>query len=126
MRDDSDKVFWERLAEMPVIEQEQECVLRREHVALRLAMLHGEKVAAEDRHDKREASRIGVAMFEDNAQITVLNERIKYLRRLLEAISWRNAVKAVLGQEAYEQVVLWRVREESERLAAGYPPAKSD
>lgn len=120
-RTDPDAVFWDRLADMPFDEQEQECVLRREHVTLQLAVLRGAKAKAEDDGRVSEARRLGVAIFEDCAQLTALNERIKYLRRQLDGISWRNGVRAVLGEDAYLQVVEWRRREESERMALGYP-----
>jgi hypothetical protein len=105
---DDDAIFWDRLAEMPFEEHEQECVLRRERVIRQIAMLrekHRDAIG-------KEANQIGAAIDQDNAQLSRLNERIKYLRRLMDTISWKNAVKKVLGEEVYEQLIVWRVREE--------------
>ncbi len=109
---EDDAIFWDRLAEMPFEEHEQECVLRRERVILGLGTLRAAAHAAKQRGDDAEALNIGTAIAEDNAQLTLLNERIKYLRRLIDTISWKNAVKKVLGEEVYEQLIVWRVREE--------------
>lgn len=109
---EDDAIFWDRLAGMPFEEHEQECVLRREHVILQIGMLRANKQEAQQLGKKEEAQRLGVAIFEDGAQLTMLNERIKYLRRLIDTISWKSAVKKVLGEEVYEQLIVWRVREE--------------
>jgi hypothetical protein len=113
MRQEDDAIFWERLAEMPFEEHEQECVLRREHVVLQLGVLAEAKSLAEGRGSKAEASAIGRDIFALGAQLTMLNERIKYIRRLMDSLSWRKAVRSVLGEEAYEQCVVWRVMQEA-------------
>ena len=103
-----DQVFWDRLADMPTAEAEQECVLRREHNALQLAMLQGEHAAVLQQRGPCEESRaLTVAMAELQAQNTALNERIKYLRKVQNAANWRMAVEAVLGLDAVEQCKAW-------------------
>ena len=108
MRND-DQVFWDRIADMPSWEAEQECVLRREHNSLQLSMLQRELVGVQDRRGAKckEARDIGVAIFEVNAQNTALNERIKYLRNLQAKVCWRMAVETLFGVEAVEQCKVW-------------------
>ena len=116
-----DRMFWERLAEMPLAEQEQECVLRREHCSLQTAMLRHELLLANERKDSKEAKRLGVAIFEIGSQNTLLNERIKYLRRLDDKTSWREAVRTVLGEDAYEACVAWRIQQEVAEMPFSVP-----
>lgn len=113
---EDDAIFWERLAEMPFEEHEQECVLRRERLVLQLAMLKRERVDANARADKRAAEEIGVGIDEVNAQLTLLNERIKYVRRLMDTISWKNIVKRHLGEDVYQELVAYRAAEEGRYL----------
>lgn len=119
--DGDDRMFWERLAEMPWEEHEQECVLRRERVVLQMAMLLREKAGASERGENVEAKRLGTAHSEAAAQLTLINERIKYIRRLMDAWSWRNAVKTVLGDEAYEQLREWRTVQETSHMPVAVP-----
>lgn len=123
MREEDDTVFWKRLAEMPYEEHEQECVLRREHIILRLAMLKEEQQAAKERGDYVEAKRIGVAHFADGAQLALLNERIKYLRRLMDVISWKNTIKKHLGDQVFEELLVWRIEEERKNMPFPIPEA---
>ncbi len=103
-----DQVFWDRVADMPSVEAEQECVLRRENNALQIAMLQGELAECLAKHGPSKESRaLTVAMAEVQAQNSVLNERIKYLRKLQNAVNWRMAVEAVFGAEGVEQCKVW-------------------
>ena len=105
-----DEVFWDRLEQMPAWEAEQELVLRRERNQLELAVLTVARSEVSERpgkQSKREAERIGVEIQSINRQMTRINERIKYLRRLMDRLQWKEAVKAVFGDEGYEQCVVW-------------------
>lgn len=99
-----DDIFWDRLADMPAWEAEQECVMRREAVILRFAMLTSEKAKAKTND---EAARIGVAIAQDSGQLSLLNERIKYLRKLQSRIEWKEAVRVLYGDDAVDQCVTW-------------------
>lgn len=104
-----DSIFWDRLADMPFAEAEQECVIRRENNSLEIAMLQQEISAILDRTGVRnqEAKSIGSEMAGIMAQNTILNERIKYLRRLQDKVKWKEAVRAVFGDDAVDQCVVW-------------------
>ena len=97
-----DATFWERLADMPAWEAEQECVMRRESLVLENAMLNGELLKTQG----RERSALGAAMAENNAQLTKLMERIKYLRKMQDRIHWREAVRDLFGDDAVEQCIV--------------------
>lgn len=99
-----DDLFWDRIEEMPLIEAEQELVLRREKNNLTIAMLKREQETA---WPQKEKDKIGVEMFQVMAQMTKINERLKYIRKLQDTIRWKNAVKALYGQEAVEQCLIW-------------------
>lgn len=108
--DTDDKVFWERLADMPFWEAEQELVLRREHNQLQLGVLASARAALVGnltKAAKREAAELGAAMAGIHQQMTLINERLKYLRKLQERIHWRAAVKATLGDEAALACSIW-------------------
>lgn len=106
-----DTIFWERIADMPPWEAEQECVMRREDHCLQIAMLAREKDEALSRGKPAEARKLGVALFEVGAQNTRINEHIKYLRKLQSKLEWKQAVKTLFGQEAYEQCAVWLEQE---------------
>lgn len=101
---DDDRVFWDRLEEMPAWEAEQECVLRREHNALAMNMLQSERERAKSDNERR---AIGVELFRVAGQNSLLNERIRYLRRLENKVQWKEAVKEVLGADAFNACVEW-------------------
>lgn len=92
-------VFWERIADMPAAEAEQELVARR------LALV-AENLALADLH-RSPGDSAGRRMIENSTALAVLNERIKYLRKLRTAISWRAAVDAVYGADGVERCVIW-------------------
>lgn len=94
-----DAMFWDRVADMPAWEAEQELVRRRE----RLTVENDEMLA----HKGRNGDEFGVRIMANNRQLTMLNERIKYLRNLQAKMHWKDAVRALFGQEAYEQCVVW-------------------
>lgn len=96
-----DQQFWDRLADMPWTEAEQECVLRREDLCLQLGMLQRERLASKS---KKDDDRIAAAVTDVQGQLSLIKERLMYLRRALDTIRWRNAVVIVLGNDAYAQV----------------------
>lgn len=104
-----DAMFWDRLAEMPYVEAEHECVLRREELCLQLSMLNTEKTnLINDGHHNTKAIRdIGAAQKEVQSQLTKLNERIKELRKLQSRIDWRAAVAALYGEEGVVDCLVW-------------------
>lgn len=107
---EDDAMFWERLADMPALEAEHECVLRRENCCLQVAMLREEaaRVRAEHRGGwQRELERIGAGSAAAMAQLTKLNERIKELRKLQDRIAWRRAVEALYGQDGVTACLVW-------------------
>ena len=105
-----DAVFWDRLEQMPPFEAEQELTLRRENIALELAMLTVERTKINPKAGKKEKQEwelLGRAIFEVGHRMTKINERIKYLRKLQDKIHWRNAVRALFGDEAVAQCVIY-------------------
>lgn len=105
-----DAIFWERIAEMPWVEAEQECVSRREQLAGRIQELTIERMSAVLKHREE----VGTEIADCAAQLTRLNGRIKYLRKAQDNVNWRKAVTALWGQEGYEMCREWLVREEVE------------
>jgi hypothetical protein len=104
-----DAIFWDRLQDMPPMEAEQECVMRRERIALENAMLHTERTKINPpvgSTQRKEFADMGVAMSENMAQMTKLNERIKYLRRLQDKVQWRETVRELFGDDAVEQCIV--------------------
>lgn len=100
---ESDAVFWDRLHGMPNWEAEQECVMRRERLALENAMLNVEKAKS---RRPLERDQLGAAILENNSQLTTINERIKYLRKLQDRIQWKETVRALFGDEAVAQCIV--------------------
>ncbi len=114
-------IFWERVNAMPALEAEQELVLRRERYATEQQELTLARTAAEKRCDHTTHAALGRQMFVLAQQVVSINERIKYLRRVGDRISWREAVKEVLGPEAVEQCAEWIARnDEAEALRRGW------
>lgn len=110
MNANEDAIFWERLADMPALEAEHECVLRREQNNLTLAMLNSEraKVKEEGRYKHQvELLRIDAATCELQAQMTKLTGKIKELRKLQARICWRAAVLALYGEEGVAACLVW-------------------
>lgn len=93
-----DQVFWERLADMPWIEAEQECVSRRERLVLELTALHaeGQKVTNKGLREELRAE-----ICDRQGQCAMLNERLRYLRDALFRVKWGQAVKTLYGEEAF-------------------------
>jgi hypothetical protein len=120
---DSDSVFWDRLADMPAWGAEQECVLRRESNALQIAMLQRESAKIIERCGVRtkEVVAIGSEISGVMGQMTKLNERIKYLRRVNDACSWRRAVTALYGADAFNECRAWIVAEEASAMREAPP-----
>lgn len=104
---EAEQFFWERIVGMPSLEAEQELVLRREGVTAEMSALQSELEEAKRRRNATAESAIGRQLFQLAASLTLVNERIKYLRQVADRIMWRKAVKEVLGQEAYEQCCEW-------------------
>lgn len=108
--DEQEGIFWARLVEMPLEEAEQELVLRRESNALLIEKSRQLKMAADAANDQRASHHYGVLIFTTASQNTLINERLRYVRRLMDSLSWRESVRTCLGQEAYELVVEHRAR----------------
>ena len=109
-----DAVFWDRLQDMPHWEAEQECVSRREQLCLQKAMLDAEReklLPLNSQKRKAEYKAIGIEQAAIAAQLTMLNEKIRYVRKLMDRLQWKDAVKALYGQEAFEECVVWLERE---------------
>ncbi len=110
MNANDDAIFWDRLADMPALEAEHECVLRREANVLTLAMLNTERarIKAEGRY-KHEAEllRIDAATCELQAQMTKLTGKVKELRKLQTRIEWRAAVQALYGADGVAACLVW-------------------
>lgn len=107
---DSDRVFWDRLADMPPWEAEQECISRREQLCLQMAMLDNEReniARPLTGQREREYKKIGVAKTEIAAQLTKINERVKYLRKLQTMLQWKEAVRVLFGQDAFDECVIF-------------------
>jgi len=113
MKQDSEAIFWERVADMPAWEAEQELVLRRESVVLENAMLMSEREKL--CKGRREYRMLGVALFENNAQLTAIGERIRYLRKLQDKVQLKTAVIELFGQEAFEQCVVYMEQQYGEK-----------
>lgn len=109
---DSDDLFWERLREMPDVEAEMELVMRRHALTDENADLI---VFRKGRFD-RAGDEAGVRIIQNQAQLTRLGDELKMVRNRMDRTSWRKAVKAVLGEEAYDQCALWI---EQQRLGPG-------
>lgn len=101
MRTDEDAMFWDRVADMPAWEAEQELVLRRERV------ISENEELAPSRRDKG----AGLQIMANARLLTQLNERIRYLRKLQDAIQWRESVREVLGDEAVALCLAWQARQ---------------
>jgi len=106
-----DRVFWERLAGMPPLEAEQELVLRREELVLTTAMLRNQAAESKDKGRKREAMELGNGIRSVDSQLSLIGERIKYLRKVEDSVRWRETVLNVLGQEALEACLIWRIQQ---------------
>jgi hypothetical protein len=107
---DADKVFWDRVEEMPAWEAEQECVSRRERLCLENAMLGEERnklMPLNSSIRTKEHKALGIAIQGNESQCTKLNERIRYLRKLQDRVQWKDAVINLFGQESFEQCVVW-------------------
>lgn len=110
MRDLEDAMFWERLHDMPAWEAEQECVMRREELALQNAELLTQRSKMNPPiglKQKELYAALGAEMQENSSRLVRLNERIKYLRKLQHRIQWKEAVRALFGDDAVEQCVIY-------------------
>lgn len=102
-----DEIFWERIIDMPPWEAEQELVLRREKVVAEIGAMLNEMAAAKAAGNLKRAGVLAIQQHAHAAQLTKVNERIKYLRKLQNRVQWKEAVLALYGQEAYERCVVW-------------------
>jgi hypothetical protein len=110
MNSNDDAIFWERLAGMPALEAEHECVLRREANCLALAMLNTERtrIKEEGRYKHQvELARIDADTRELQAQMTKLTGKLKELRKLQTRIAWRSAVQALYGEDGVAACLVW-------------------
>lgn len=60
----------------------------------------------------REEKLIAQEIAQIQCSLSVINERIKHYRKVANSLSWSNAVKAIFGQEGYEQCREWMVANE--------------
>ncbi len=107
--DESDAIFWDRLQDMPAWEAEQECVMRREELSMQNAMLMTERTKmapAIGRTQQAEYAALGLAIADNNAKLTKLAERIKYLRNLQNRICWKQTVLQLFGEEVVQQCLI--------------------
>lgn len=88
---------------MPDIEAVAELSLRREELVARLAALveyNRGRYIKTDEIDGQKKHTI-------DATLTKINEEMKFRNRRMDSVSWRNAVRAVLGEDAYNQCRDW-------------------
>lgn len=114
---DSEQVFWDRIVGMPALEAEQECLMRREKLVLENAMLQTERARIDPPIGPRQVNEfkdLGVAIQQNSALLSRLNEHIKYLRKLQDRINWKHAVKDLFGEEAMTQCVVYMEQKFSE------------
>lgn len=104
-------IFWERLRGMPAVEAEQECVLRREYMLLQMNMLKNQKPEPGPGRI-REQKRINEEIWLMQQTIGVINERMHFYRNVRNNASWSNAVKALFGQDGWNQCREWVVAQE--------------
>lgn len=114
-----DQVFWDRLADMPWVEAEQECVSRREQLLLELAVLRSAKPNVSLPRDREAITAEETYM---NGQLSLLNERIRYLRKVQERVRWVDACKAILDDDTYMAIKMHMERLEAEVRATCPPP----
>jgi hypothetical protein len=98
-----DVVFWDRLFDMPDIEAIHELRIRKDDLVLQKAVLHGEKANA----TLRDANLITQSLIENDALITKINAETKMRNLRMDRTAWRNAVRAVYGDEGVEKCVVW-------------------
>ena len=115
-----DQVFWNRLADMPWLEAEQECVARRETLVLELAALHAEahKVLRQGAREELQAK-----ICDRQGQCALLNVRLKYLRDVQYRVKWADAVKKLYGEEAFAACREFMAAEE-DRIRRKEPPPR--
>ena len=85
----SDVAFWERIADMPHVEAIEELQARR-------AELVAEKADRDGSEDQSLA-----------ALLTRINAEIKRINLLRNRVQWKDAVKALYGQDAYDACAAW-------------------
>lgn len=98
---EGEETFFLRLAEMPLVEVESELTLRR--IILVAENIELQKYCA----GRDVVSEFGVRMHGNNRQLSMINDELKRIRNVMDRTNWRNAVKAVYGQEAFEKCYLW-------------------
>ncbi len=105
---DREQIFWDRLVDMPLVEAEQELVLRREEIAKeesqRAQRLNATTANSARRNDYRKEIAASKAA---EANLTKINERIKYYRKLQDRLHWRNAVREFFGDDAVTECLVW-------------------
>jgi hypothetical protein len=114
-----DQVFWDRLQDMPWVEAEAECVRRREEVALQKNMLDNTLKAA---RTSRERDDIVAGLNDCNSQLTLLNERIKWLRKTQAQANLKEACRQVLDADTFAEVCVRTILLEQDAIAKCPPP----
>lgn len=100
----NEAIFWDRLLDMPDIEAAEELKVRKEELVLQNAMLLNERASARNRVVE---SELGLAMSENNALLTKINDRLKFVNERMNRLCWREAVKACFGEDGFLQCVQW-------------------
>lgn len=100
---DDDIIFWERLVEMPDVEALDELRRRRTKSVARQQHLLG-FIRGRTGKDRDEAAReldmINVLMVKIKEEVRIRNDR-------MDNYNWRNAVRTLLGPEAYDLCKEW-------------------
>lgn len=107
MSDDEEMIFWERVAEMPPWEAEQELVSRKHDATRRREAALAAQGKARKWRNEPEIRRWGTEVDSINRLLGKLNDRITYLRKLQDRMQWKHAVIALYGQDAYNDCVMW-------------------
>lgn len=100
---EDDVVFWERLRDMPDIEAVQELSLRRTELIERAQRIKTfwlgrfARMSVED----------GATLAGIDLTLTKIKEESKLRNLRIDNASWRNAVRTVLGVDAYEACREW-------------------
>lgn len=104
-----DEMFWDRLLDMPDVEAIQELHDRRAKLVERRIEINAYWAG---RFVKRTEEDVETTNMID-ATITKINQEMKERNRRLNNATWRNAVRAVCGEDAYLKCREWIVINET-------------
>lgn len=100
---DDEELFWGRLVEMPLWEAEQELVARRCNNSARISEIEASLMHAKHKGQRQDAAQLGHEKAGLCLQSQLIRERLAYIRRLQDRLQWKDAVKELFGQDAFEQ-----------------------